>query len=194
MELGPELAVILDQLHATRASAEERQKNLEKSIREEARRLKDESSGDGIVDRDVDSGWGQRQLLDLDSIAFEQGGRLVVAKKIELPALKPKAFDPNEKLIKIADMPDWAQPAFKGMKELNRVQSKVYETALFKADNILLCAPTGAGKTNVAVLTILQQIALNRYSDGSFNHNDYKIIYVAPMKALVAEVVGNLAL
>jgi pre-mRNA-splicing helicase BRR2 len=210
MELGPELAVILDQLHATRASAEERQKNLEKSIREEARRLKDESSGDGIVDRDVDSGWGQRQLLDLDSIAFEQGGRLVVAKKIELPdgsyrhsskgyeeihvpALKPKAFDPNEKLIKIADMPDWAQPAFKGMKELNRVQSKVYETALFKADNILLCAPTGAGKTNVAVLTILQQIALNRYSDGSFNHNDYKIIYVAPMKALVAEVVGNLS-
>uniref|UniRef100_A0A2N9I7Z7 Uncharacterized protein n=1 Tax=Fagus sylvatica TaxID=28930 RepID=A0A2N9I7Z7_FAGSY len=200
-----------------RAEDEEQKKKIEKEmmelgtrIGEEARRLKDESSGDGIVDRDVDSGWGQRQLLDLDSIAFEQGGRLVAAKKIELPdgsyrhsskgyeeihvpALKPKAFDPNEKLIKIADMPDWAQPAFKGMKELNRVQSKVYETALFKADNILLCAPTGAGKTNVAVLTILQQIALNRYSDGSFNHNDYKIIYVAPMKALVAEVVGNLS-
>ncbi|GMY20968.1 DExH-box ATP-dependent RNA helicase DExH12-like [Fagus crenata] len=217
MELGPELAAIVDQLHATRASAKERQKNLEKSIREEARRLKDESGGDGgdrgrrgIVDRDADSGWGQRQLIDLDSIAFEQGGRLVAAKKIELPdgsyrhsskgyeeihvpALKPKAFDPNEKLMKIADMPDWAQPAFKGMKDLNRVQSKVYETALFKADNLLLCAPTGAGKTNVAVLTILQQIALNRNSDGSYNHNDYKIIYVAPMKALVAEVVGNLS-
>ena len=216
MGLGPELVAIVDQLHATRATAKERQKNLEKSIREEARRLKDESSGDGdkgrigIVDRDADSVWGQRQLLDLDSIAFEQGGRLVASKKTELPdgsyrhsskgyeeihvpALKPKPFDPNEKLIKISDMPDWAQPAFKGMKELNRVQSKVYETALFKADNILLCAPTGAGKTNVAVLTILQQIALNRNSDGSFNHSDYKIVYVAPMKALVAEVVGNLS-
>ncbi|XP_041017696.1 DExH-box ATP-dependent RNA helicase DExH12 [Juglans microcarpa x Juglans regia] len=216
MGLGPELAAIVDQLHATRASAKERQKNLEKSIREEARRLKDESGGDGDrgrrgpVDRDADSGWGQRQLLDLDSIAFEQGGRLVAAKKIELPdgsyrhsskgyeeihvpALKPKPFDPKEKLVKISDMPDWAQPAFKGMKELNRVQSKVYETALFKADNILLCAPTGAGKTNVAVLTILQQIALNRNSDGSFNHSNYKIVYVAPMKALVAEVVGNLS-
>ncbi|XP_062161026.1 DExH-box ATP-dependent RNA helicase DExH12-like [Alnus glutinosa] len=214
--LGPELEAIVDQLHATRASAKERQKNLEKSIREEARRLKDESGGDGdrgrigLVDRDADSGWGQRQLLDLDSIAFEQGGRLVAAKKIELPdgsyrhsskgyeeihvpALKPKPFDPSEKLIKISDMPDWAQPAFKGMKELNRVQSRVYETALFKADNILLCAPTGAGKTNVAVLTILQQIALNRNSDGSFNHSNYKIVYVAPMKALVAEVVGNLS-
>ncbi|KAG6648198.1 hypothetical protein I3843_07G129200 [Carya illinoinensis] len=216
MGLGPELAAIVDQLHATRASAKERQKNLEKSIREEARRLKDESGGDGdrgrrgLVDRDADSGWGQRQLLDLDSIAFEQGGRLVAAKKIELPdgsyrhsskgyeeihvpALKPKPFDPKEKLVKISDMPDWAQPAFEGMKELNRVQSKVYETALFKADNILLCAPTGAGKTNVAVLTILQQIALNRNSDGSFNHSNYKIVYVAPMKALVAEVVGNLS-
>jgi pre-mRNA-splicing helicase BRR2 len=214
--LGPELVAIVDQLHATRASAKERQKNLEKSIREESCRLKDESSGDGdggrreLVDRDAESGWGQRRLLDLDSIAFEQGGPLVAAKKIELPdgsyrhsskgyeeihvpALKPKPLDPNDKLIKIYDMPDWAQPAFKGMKELNRVQSRVYETALSKADNILLCAPTGAGKTNVAVLTILQQIALNMNSDGSFNHSNYKIVYVAPMKALVAEVVSNLS-
>lgn len=44
---GPELAAILEQLHATRATAKERQKNLEKSIREEARRLKDESGVDG---------------------------------------------------------------------------------------------------------------------------------------------------
>ncbi|KAL0373041.1 UNVERIFIED_CONTAM: DExH-box ATP-dependent RNA helicase DExH12 [Sesamum calycinum] len=29
--------------------------------------------------------------------------------------------------------------------------------------------------------------------DGSINHNNYKIVYVAPMKALVAEVVGNLS-
>ncbi|KAF5949909.1 hypothetical protein HYC85_011902 [Camellia sinensis] len=40
---GPELVAILEQLHATRATAKERQKNLEKSIREGARRLKDES-------------------------------------------------------------------------------------------------------------------------------------------------------
>lgn len=216
--LGPELASIVEQLHATRASAKERQKNLEKSIREEARRLKDESTGDGdigrraLADRDAESGWlkGQRQLLDLDSLAFEQGGFFMAKKKCDLPdgsyrhlskgyeeihvpALKSKPIDSNEKFIKISAMPDWAQPAFKGMTQLNRVQSKVYETALFKPDNLLLCAPTGAGKTNVAVLTILQQIALHGNSDGSFNHDDYKIVYVAPMKALVAEVVGNLS-
>ncbi|KAJ4702368.1 DExH-box ATP-dependent RNA helicase [Melia azedarach] len=217
VSLGPDLAAILEQLHATRATAKERQKNLEKSIREEARRLKDESAADGdrdrrgLVDRDADGGWlGQRQLLDLDSLAFEQGGLFMANKKCDLPngssrlpskgyeeihvpAMKPKPLDANEKLIKISDMPEWAQPAFKGMTQLNRVQSRVYEAALFSADNILLCAPTGAGKTNVAVLTILQQLALNRNPDGSFNHSNYKIVYVAPMKALVAEVVGNLS-
>ncbi|KAK1555940.1 hypothetical protein Q3G72_033688 [Acer saccharum] len=217
-DLGPNLAAILEQLHATRATAKERQKILEKNIREEARRLKDGSVGDGdrdrrgLVDRDADGGWlqSQRQLLDLENIAFEQGGLFMANKKCDLPegsyrhlnkgyeevhvpALKPHQLDPKEKLIKISEMPDWAHPAFKGMTQLNRVQSKVYETALYSPDNILLCAPTGAGKTNVAVLTILQQLALNRNSDGSFNHSDYKIVYVAPMKALVAEVVGNLS-
>ncbi|KAK4375668.1 hypothetical protein RND71_006345 [Anisodus tanguticus] len=74
-----------------------------------------------------------------------------------------------------------------------KVQSKVYETALFTPENILLCAPTGAGKTNVVMLTILHQIGLNRKEDGSFNHCDYKKALVAPMKALVSEVVGNLS-
>ncbi|OMO90989.1 hypothetical protein COLO4_18725 [Corchorus olitorius] len=218
MSMGPDLAAVVEQLHATRATAKERQKNLEKSIREEARRLKDESGGDGdrdrrgLVDRDTDGGWlkGQRQLLDLDRLAFEQGGLLKANKKCDLPlgsyrhlskgyeevhvpAQKPKPLEPNEKLVKISEMPEWAQPAFKGMQQLNRVQSKVYETALFSADNILLCAPTGAGKTNVAVLTILRQLGLNKDSDGSINHSNYKIVYVAPMKALVAEVVGNLS-
>ncbi|KAJ6672242.1 DEXH-BOX ATP-DEPENDENT RNA HELICASE DEXH12-LIKE [Salix viminalis] len=193
---GPDLAGILEQLHATRETAKERQKNLEKSIREEARRLKDETGGDGdrgrrgLIDRDAESSWlkGQPRLLNLDNIAFEHGTGLLIANKrcdlpagsfkhqrkgyeeVHVPALKPRAIPPHE-----------------------RVQSKVYDTALFKADNILLCAPTGAGKTNVAVLTILQQIALNRNLDGSFNNSNYKIVYVAPMKALVAEVVGNLS-
>lgn len=216
--LGQDLTAILEQLHATRATAKERQKILEKNIREEARRLRDGSGGDGdrdrrgLVDRDADGGWlkGQRQLLDLESIAFNQGGLLMANKKCELPLgswrnqskgyeevhvprLKQKEWGADERLLNVSSMPDWAQPAFKGMSTLNRVQSKVYETALFTAENILLCAPTGAGKTNVAMLTILQQIALNRNADGSFNHNNYKIVYVAPMKALVAEVVTNLS-
>ncbi|XP_010498549.1 PREDICTED: DExH-box ATP-dependent RNA helicase DExH12 [Camelina sativa] len=215
--LGPELTAIVEQLHATRATAKEREENLQKSINEEARRLRDETGGDGgrgrrdVADRDLESGWvkGQRQMLDLESLAFDQGGLLMANKKCDLPPGSyrshgkgydevhvpwvSKKVDINEKLVKITEMPGWAQPAFKGMKQLNRVQSKVYETALFTAENILLCAPTGAGKTNVAMLTILQQLEMNRNEDGTYNHGDYKIVYVAPMKALVAEVVGNLS-
>lgn len=73
-------------------------------------------------------------------------------------ALTPKPLAPGEELVKISSMPNRAQPAFKGMAELNRIQSKVYETALFSAHNILLCAPTGAGKTDVAMLTILSRL------------------------------------
>lgn len=112
-------------------------------------------------------------------------------EEVHVPHLKPKPFADGEELVKITDMPDWAQPAFVGMKTLNRVQSKVYETALFTAENLLLCAPTGAGKTNVAMLTILHELGMRKQADGTFDLNSFKIVYVAPMKALVAEMVGN---
>ena len=114
-------------------------------------------------------------------------------EEVHVPALKAKPYETGEKIVKISDMPEFARSAFDGMTQLNRVQSRVYDTALFKPDNILLCAPTGAGKTNVAVLTILQQIGLHMQDDGVFDNTKYKIVYVAPMKALVAEVVGNLS-
>lgn len=172
MQLGPNLAFTLEQLHPTRATAKERQTNLMKSIRQEAHRLKDESSGDrdhgrrGTLDRDADIMWlkGQRQLLDLESLAFSQGGLLMANRKCELPsgsyrihnkdyeevhvpALRSKPLAAGEELIRVSDMPNWARPAFEGMSQLNRVQSKVYDTALFSAQNLLLCAPTGAAIT-----------------------------------------------
>lgn len=214
---GSALLAILEQLHATRATAKERQKNLERSIREEARKLRDDG---GEADKGrrhereglAEGGWlkGQHQLLDLEQLCFSQGGLLMANKKCELPTksyrttgkgyeevhvphLKPKPFAEGEEMVKISDMPDWAQAAFPGMKTLNRVQSRVYETALFTPENLLLCAPTGAGKTNVAMLTVLHQIGLYRKEDGSIDLSGFKIVYVAPMKALVAEVVGNLS-
>lgn len=90
---GVALAGILEQLHATRATAKERQKNLERSIREEARKLRDdggETEDKGRrMDRDVggggggDGGWlkGQRQLLDLEQLTFHQGGLLMANKR-----------------------------------------------------------------------------------------------------------------
>ena len=59
---------------------------------------------------------------------------------------------------------------------------------------MLICAPTGAGKTNIAVLTILQTIGMFRRKDGIIEKTKFKVVYLCPMKALVSEVVGNLRL
>ncbi|ORY79832.1 antiviral helicase SLH1 [Protomyces lactucae-debilis] len=87
---------------------------------------------------------------------------------------------------------------FKGYKTLNRIQSLVYNVAYTTNENMLICAPTGAGKTDVAMLTILQTLANNCTPDPhrepsatefTLHKDDFKIIYVAPMKALAAEIV-----
>jgi len=91
------------------------------------------------------------------------------------------------------------RPAFKGMRELNRIQSRVYKSVVPEdfndRFNMLVCAPTGAGKTNVAVLAVLNEI--RRYVkddqiDVKHLKEHLKVVYVAPMKALVQEVVSNL--
>lgn len=49
----------------------------------------------------------------------------------------------------------------------------------------------GAGKTNVAMLCIMHELGMHRKPDGKIDTAAFKIVYVAPMKALVAEMVGN---
>ncbi|ORY79259.1 Sec63 Brl domain-domain-containing protein [Leucosporidium creatinivorum] len=149
-----------------------------------------------------------RKTVDLEAMAFSQGGRLMSNKKcklpegsfkrskkgyeeIHVPAPKPAPLAPGE-LVPVTSMPEWAQEAFKGNPNLNRVQSRLYPIAFGTDEPILLCAPTGAGKTNVAMLTILNEMAKHRNEvTGEFDFAAFKIVYVAPMKALVQEMVGN---
>ena len=53
---------------------------------------------------------------------------------------------------------------------------------------MLVCAPTSCGKTNIALLCILHEIKKNNAD----NHNEFKVVYVAPMKALATEVTRSL--
>lgn len=58
---------------------------------------------------------------------------------------------------------------YQGCKALNRIQSIVFKAAYTSNENLLVCAPTGAGKTNVAMLAILhtiEQVACVLVSDG----------------------------
>ncbi|KAF8886795.1 putative RNA helicase [Infundibulicybe gibba] len=113
-------------------------------------------------------------------------------EEIHVPAPKKKAPTQGE-LVPISDLPAWTREAFT-VNSLNPIQSKLYPIAFGTDEPILLCAPTGAGKTNVAMLTILNELSKHRdEATGTFDLDSFKIVYIAPMKALVQEMVGNFA-
>ena len=106
-----------------------------------------------------------RRVLDLEGMAFSQGGHLMSNKKTVLPPgsvkRSKKGYEeihvPHKPLptvqegrVSISSLPGWAQRAFKAgtTTSLNRVQSKLYPIAFGTDEPILLCAPTGAGKVS----------------------------------------------
>ena len=60
------------------------------------------------------------------------------------------------------------------MKKLNRIQSIVFDTAYNTNENLLISAPTGAGKTNIAMLTILREIKQN-IEEGVIKKDKFKV-------------------
>lgn len=96
-----------------------------------------------------------------------------------------------EDLIRIDDLPSEQRRAFSNIKTLNFIQSQIYKKAIGSDKSLLICAPTGAGKTNIAMLTMLREILKYPKKDGGYDVDRFKIIYVAPIKALVQEIVEN---
>lgn len=149
-----------------------------------------------------------RKLINLENLVFDRGNHLMTNPNVKLPqgstkrtfkgyeeihvpAPKPKR-DPNEKNLPTTELPEWARVGFGTAKELNRIQTKCFPMAFHEDGNMLVCAPTGSGKTNVAMLAILREIGKNRNPEtGEIMLDDFKIVYIAPLKALVQEQVGN---
>ncbi|KAM7391571.1 hypothetical protein PAMP_022252 [Pampus punctatissimus] len=203
MESDQELSKILYQLQETEKEDIIRE---ERSRRERVRK----SRVDDLEAMDIDHGESvtSRQLLDLEDLAFTQGSHFMANKRCQLPdgsfrkqrkgyeevhvpALKPKPFADDEVLVAIEKLPKYAQAGFEGFKTLNRIQSKLFKTAMETDENLLVCAPTGAGKTNVALMAMLREIGKHINVDGTINVDDFKIIYIAPMRSLVQEMVGS---
>ncbi|KAK6153447.1 hypothetical protein DH2020_013086 [Rehmannia glutinosa] len=111
-------------------------------------------------------------------------------EEVTIPPTPTAPMKPGEKLIEIKELDDIAQAAFHGYKSLNRIQSRIFQTTYYTNENILVCAPTGAGKTNIAMISILHEIG-QHFRDGYLHKDEFKIVYVAPMKALAAEVTST---
>ena len=165
----------------------------------------------GKEDRDntLIGGLQPKRLINLENLVFDQGNHLMTNPNVKLPqgSVKrtfkgyeeihvpaPKARkDASERNnMPTSELPEWARQGFGSSKELNRIQTKCFPTAFNDDGNMLICAPTGSGKTNVAMLAMLREIGKNRNPEtGEIMLDDFKIIYIAPLKALVQEQVGN---
>ncbi|XP_078430191.1 U5 small nuclear ribonucleoprotein helicase isoform X2 [Wolffia australiana] len=111
-------------------------------------------------------------------------------EEVKIPPTPTAPLKPNERLIEISQLDEFAQTAFHGYKSLNRIQSRIYQTTYHTNENILVCAPTGAGKTNIAMIAVLHEIK-QHFRQGIVQKKEFKIVYVAPMKALAAEVTST---
>ena len=111
----------------------------------------------------------------------------------------------RDALVPISAFDGWAQPVFAGYRTLNRIQSRLFEAAYRGTGNLLICAPTGAGKTNIALMAILHELAKHvtvlpagagaaeRAVLPRGSAAEFKIVYVAPMKALAQEITQGFA-
>ena len=149
-----------------------------------------------------------KKLINLENLVFDQGNHLMTNPNVKLPqgstkrsfkgyeeihvpAPKSHKSADDKDLMLASELPQWAQPGFGSAPKLNRIQTTCYDAAFNDDGNLLICAPTGSGKTNVAMLAMLREIGKHRNSAGEIMLDDFKIVYIAPLKALVQEQVGN---
>lgn len=110
-------------------------------------------------------------------------------EEVSVPATR-KSKAAEGRRMPVSELPPHAQLGFKGVATLNQLQSAVVGTALHSQENMLVCAPTGAGKTNVAMLSMMQQVGVC-LEEGVLQRERLKMVYVAPMKALAQEIVAK---
>ncbi len=123
---------------------------------------------------------------------------------VTIPAPKKDPAKLHKRIVLTDVMNATECKAFAGTTSLNPMQSAVFESAFNTNENLLICAPTGAGKTNVAMLTVVAHLRdkgiIKNENDPYAAYQDIgdeqtnsgvgrKIVYIAPMKALAQEVV-----
>ncbi|ELP91076.1 activating signal cointegrator 1 complex subunit 3, helc1, putative, partial [Entamoeba invadens IP1] len=103
-----------------------------------------------------------------------------------IPAV-PSAKSLMTERLEVKDiLDDLTRPAMLKYTHLNYVQSKVYNCAYNSGDNMLVCAPTGCGKTLTALLCMLREVKMRIHD---LSH--LKIIYISPLKALATEMTNT---
>ncbi|KAK3603692.1 hypothetical protein CHS0354_023298 [Potamilus streckersoni] len=86
------------------------------------------------------------------------------------------------KLRSVKEIPEKCRSVF-NFPYFNCVQTKVFDDVLFSDKSVVLCAPTGAGKTVVFEMAITRLLTVQNQA----TMKCIKIVYMAPIKALCSE-------
>ncbi|GFT51387.1 probable ATP-dependent DNA helicase HFM1, partial [Nephila pilipes] len=78
-------------------------------------------------------------------------------------------------LVPVSEIPFKYQSVFRSFPYFNVVQSKVFEDAFYTDKHLVVCAPTGSGKTVIFELSIVRLLML--ISDLGQMSSRYKIVY-----------------
>jgi hypothetical protein len=95
-------------------------------------------------------------------------------EEITIPATSTPPPPVGEEPVRTSKLDEITQVAFRGVKTLNRIQSIVFDAAYNTSENLLISAPTGAGKTNIAMLTVLREIRRNM-EEGIIQKDKFKV-------------------
>ncbi|KAJ1465914.1 hypothetical protein T484DRAFT_1662208, partial [Baffinella frigidus] len=97
----------------------------------------------------------------------------------------------RKKVLKIEKFPLWFRYIIKKKQYLNPIQTQIFPSIINFDGNLILCAPTGSGKTLISIFAILR-IIINSISfcksKSKIIEKVVKIIYLAPMKTLVRQI------
>ncbi|XP_039590583.1 probable ATP-dependent DNA helicase HFM1 [Polypterus senegalus] len=81
----------------------------------------------------------------------------------------------------VSEIPSQFTHIFKEFPYFNSIQSKSLDDLLYTNRNVIVCAPTGSGKT------VLFEIAIIRLLMESAAWSNIKVVYMAPIKALCSQ-------
>ena len=97
-------------------------------------------------------------------------------RPLETDELASKLCEPVRRWF-LDRFPDFTEP------------QKLAIPSIMNKDHLLLCSPTGSGKTLTAFLTVIDDL-VRRSLDGRLG-NHIHCVYISPIKALANDVVGE---